>query len=57
MVVLHREARMVVRSKAYNFQARGTSPDMTIQEVDREAIARLHHEHRELRRTLMLTCR
>ena len=57
MVVLHREARMVVRSKAYNFQARGTSPDIAIQEVDRQAITQLHQEHRELRRTLTPTFR
>ena len=57
VTTLQLEARMVVGSEAYDSQARATSPDAAIQEVDREAIARLRHEHRELRRTLMLTCR
>ena len=57
VTALQLEARMVVGSEAYDSQARATSPDAAIQEVDCEAIARLHHEHRELRRTLMLTCR
>ena len=57
MTTLQLEARMVVGSEAYDSQARATLSDAAIEEVDREAIARLHHEHRELRRTLMLTCR
>ncbi|RLN15924.1 hypothetical protein C2845_PM02G17380 [Panicum miliaceum] len=48
VATLHLEARMVVGSEAYDFQARGTSPEMAIQEVAREAITRLHYEHREL---------
>ena len=35
VTALQLEARMVVRSKAYDFQASGISPKMTIQEVDR----------------------
>jgi len=52
---LQLEARMVVGSKVYDSQRRGTSPGTAIQEVDREAITRRHHKHRELRRTFMPT--
>jgi hypothetical protein len=38
VATLHLEARMVVGSKAYDFQDRGTSPEMAIQEVAQEAI-------------------
>jgi hypothetical protein len=38
IATFHLEARMVVGSEAYDFQARGTSPEMAIQEVAREAI-------------------
>ena len=41
---LQLEARMVVGSKVYDSQRRGTSPSTAIQEVDREAITRRHHE-------------
>ena len=54
---LQLEARMVVGSKAYDSQARRTSLDTAIQEVDREAITRRHHKHRELRRIFMPTFR
>ena len=48
VATLHLEARMVVGSETYNFQTRGTSPEMAIQEVAREAMTRLRHEHWEL---------
>jgi hypothetical protein len=48
VATLHLEARMVVGSETYDFQARGTSPEMAIQEVALEAITRLRYEHREL---------
>ena len=57
VTTLQLEARMVVGSEAYDSQARATSPDAAIQEVDREAITQLHHEHLELRRTLTPTFR
>jgi hypothetical protein len=48
VATLHLEARMVVGSETYDFQARGTSPEMAIQEVALEAITRLRYEHQEL---------
>jgi hypothetical protein len=48
LATLHLEARMVVGAVKYGFRACGTSVEMVIQEVEREAIARLRHEHREL---------
>jgi hypothetical protein len=48
MASLHLEARLVVGAVKYNFRACGTSVQMVIQEVAREAIAHLRHEHREL---------
>jgi hypothetical protein len=48
MASLHLEARMVVGAVTYDFRACGTSVEMAIQEVAREAITRLRHEHREL---------
>jgi hypothetical protein len=48
MASVHLEARLVVGDVKYNFRACGTSVQMVIQEVAREAIARLCHEHREL---------
>jgi hypothetical protein len=48
VVTLHLEARMVVGSEANDFQARGTSPEMAIQEMAREAITQLRYEPREL---------
>jgi hypothetical protein len=38
MVTLHLEARMVLGVETYDFQAWGTSMEMAIQEVAREAI-------------------
>jgi hypothetical protein len=48
MASLHLEPRWMVGAVRYNFRACGTSVQMVIQEVAREAIARLRHEHREL---------
>jgi hypothetical protein len=48
MATLHLEARMVVGVERYDFHAWGTSVEMAVQEVAREAIVRLRHEHREL---------
>ncbi|KAG2592047.1 hypothetical protein PVAP13_5NG523300 [Panicum virgatum] len=48
VATLHLEARMVVGSEAYDFQAKGTSLEMAIQEVAREAITRLRYEQQEL---------
>jgi hypothetical protein len=48
MATLHLEARMVVGAVAYDFRACGTSMEMVIQEMAREAITRLRYEHREL---------
>ena len=39
---------MVIGAEKYDFHARGTSVEMAIQEVAREAIVRLRYEHREL---------
>jgi hypothetical protein len=48
MASLHLEPRLVVGAVKYNFRACGTSVQMVIQEVAREAIARLRYEHRKL---------
>jgi hypothetical protein len=48
MATLHLEARMVVGVVKYDFRTCGTSVEMVIQEVAREAITHLRHEHREL---------
>jgi hypothetical protein len=45
MATLHLEARMVVGAETYDFHAWGTSVEMAIPEVAREAIVRLRHEH------------
>jgi hypothetical protein len=48
MATLHLEARMVVGAVTYDFRACGTSVEMAIQEVAREAITRIRHKHHEL---------